>query len=361
MIAERLKAARLVAGLTQAELAHRLGVTNVAVSKYERGLVVPDGERLVQLSEALGVSVAQLLRQQAELRVSTASFRWHPLQRRSRRVAEEVEAKVCEWLERYVALEQLLGERPSVGVGDLRAAIAHTHDPEEAAVRLRGHWRLGGDAIESMVDVLEDNGIKVLALPEAGSMNACSYEFNEGQLAIAVSRSLPENGADCPGDRERFSLAHELGHFLLDNDADQKVREATAHRFAAAFLVPAEAAYRELGEARTEIAVSELSLLKRKYGLSMQAWIRRSRELGILSPTAAKTALAAAKGAGWEEKEPMEVAFEEPQRMLRLALRAWAEGIVSESRAAELSACPRERFRWMRSNAWEAVDAGACA
>ena len=116
MIAERLKAARLVAGLTQAELAHRIGITNVAVSKYERGLVVPDGERLVQLSEALGVSVAQLLRQQAELRVSTASFRWHPLQRRSRRVAEEVEAKVCEWLERYVALAFSAGVSPLLAI-----------------------------------------------------------------------------------------------------------------------------------------------------------------------------------------------------------------------------------------------------
>jgi predicted HTH domain antitoxin len=47
--------------------------------------------------------------------------------------------------------------------------------------------------------------------------------------------------------------------------------------------------------------------------------------------------------------------------MMRLALRAWAEGIVSESRAAELSGCPREHFRRMRSDAWGAVDARACA
>ena len=65
MISERLKAARRVAGLTQAEVGHLIGVTNVAVSKYERGLVTPDGERLVGLSQALGVPVAQLLRQEA--------------------------------------------------------------------------------------------------------------------------------------------------------------------------------------------------------------------------------------------------------------------------------------------------------
>lgn len=361
MIGERLKAARRMAGLTQAEVGRRIGVTNVAVSKYERGLVTPDGERLVSLSQAVGVPVAQLLRQEADLRLSVASFRWHPLKRRSRRAAEVVEAKVHDWLERYVVLEQLLGEQPRTTVGGLRAALGFTRDPEAAAERLRGHWQIGSDAIESMVEVLEDNGVKVLVLPEAGPMNACSYELNEGQPAIVVSRTLPDSGADCPGDRERFSLAHELGHFILDHDSSEERREAVAHRFAAAFLVPAEAARRELGESRSDVAVSEFALLKRKYGLSMQAWIRRSKELDILPPAAAKAGLAAARSAGWEEKEPVDVAFEEPQRMTRLALRAWAEGIISESRAAELSGCPREHFRRMRSDAWEAVDARACA
>jgi len=96
------------------------------------------------------------------------------------------------------------------------------------------------------------------------------------------------------------------------------------------------------------VTTAELALLKRKHGFSMQAWIRRSEELGILRPAAAKAALATARSAGWEDKEPVDVPFEEPQRMMRLALRAWAESVVSESRAAELSGCPREHFRDMR-------------
>ena len=361
MISERLKAARRVAGLTQAEVGHLIGVTNVAVSKYERGLVTPDGERLVGLSQALGVPVAQLLRQEQDLRLSVASYRWHPLKRQSRRAADVVEAKAHDWLERYVVLEQLIDEQPHTTVAGLRAAIDFTRDPEDAAERLRGHWQIGSDAIESMVEVLEDNGVKALVLPEAGPMIACSYELNEGQPAIVVSRTLPDSGGDCPGDRQRFSLAHELGHFILDDDSSGEGREAVAHRFAAAFLVPAEAARRELGESRSNVTTAELALLKRKYGFSMQAWIRRSEELGILRPAAAKAALATARSAGWEDKEPVDVPFEEPQRMTRLALRAWAEGVVSESRAAELSGCPREHFRDMRSDAWEAVDAQACA
>ena len=201
----------------------------------------------------------------------------------------------------------------------------------------------------------------VLVLPEAGPMDACSFELHEGQPAIVASRTLPGSGGDCLGDRQRLLLAHELGHFVLGDDSSADDGEAVAHRFAAAFLVPAGAARRELGEARSNVTTAEWALLKRKYGFSMQAWIRRFEELGILRPAAAKAALAASRSAGWENTEPVDVPFEEPQRMLRLALRAWAEGIVSESRAAELAGCSREHFRRMRSDAWEAVDARACA
>lgn len=361
MIGERLKAARRAAGLTQEEVGRRVGVTSMAISKYERGVLTPSGERLVHLAATLGVGVAQLLRAETDLTLSAACYRWHPAKRRSRRAEEAVEARVREWLERYVVLEELVGEQPRATVPELKDAVGFSDDPEEAAERLRAHWQIGDDAIESVVDVLEDHGVKVLVLPEAGAMDACSYVLDDDQPVIAVSRTLPEGAGDCPGDRERFSLAHELAHFVIDGGASRSQQEAAAHRFAAAFLVPAASARRELGGVRNAIAVSEYALLKRKYGLSLQAWIRRSEELGILPAPIAKRYLNELVAAGFEVYEPVEVAFESPQRLLRLALRAWAEGIVSESRAAELSGCPREHFRRMRSDAREAVDARACA
>lgn len=47
--------------LTQKELAHKLEVTDKAVSKWERGISCPDVSLLIPLSEALGVSVSELL------------------------------------------------------------------------------------------------------------------------------------------------------------------------------------------------------------------------------------------------------------------------------------------------------------
>ncbi len=48
-------------GMTQAELAEKLGVTDKAVSKWERDLSCPDIGSLPRLSEALGLSLDELM------------------------------------------------------------------------------------------------------------------------------------------------------------------------------------------------------------------------------------------------------------------------------------------------------------
>lgn len=56
-IAKRRKAV----GLTQEEVAERLSIGNEAVSRMERGTVVPSVARLVELAEIFGCPVADLL------------------------------------------------------------------------------------------------------------------------------------------------------------------------------------------------------------------------------------------------------------------------------------------------------------
>ena len=60
----RIRAARAKTGLTQKQLAERLGVTNTAVSKWERGLGMPDISLLLPLCSELGISLTDLLKDQ---------------------------------------------------------------------------------------------------------------------------------------------------------------------------------------------------------------------------------------------------------------------------------------------------------
>ena len=57
----RIRRARIIAGLTQGELAARIGVSPVAISKWENQLSHPRPKRLKQLSETLQISVEDLL------------------------------------------------------------------------------------------------------------------------------------------------------------------------------------------------------------------------------------------------------------------------------------------------------------
>ena len=51
---ESIKAARKAAGLTQAQLAARLGVTRPVVQRYENGSSWPSSTRIQELSDAMG-------------------------------------------------------------------------------------------------------------------------------------------------------------------------------------------------------------------------------------------------------------------------------------------------------------------
>jgi len=67
MLGENIKILRKNKGLTQEELATRLRVVRQTISKWEKGLSVPDAELLQRLAEELEVSVPQLLGAPVEL------------------------------------------------------------------------------------------------------------------------------------------------------------------------------------------------------------------------------------------------------------------------------------------------------
>ena len=61
MFGENLKTLRKQKGFSQEELAVRLHVVRQTVSKWEKGLSVPDADALIRLAEVLEVSVSELL------------------------------------------------------------------------------------------------------------------------------------------------------------------------------------------------------------------------------------------------------------------------------------------------------------
>lgn len=70
---ETIKSLRERAGITQRELAERLGVTSKAVSKWETGRGLPDAGLLLALAESLGVSLHELVSGELVLNANRAA------------------------------------------------------------------------------------------------------------------------------------------------------------------------------------------------------------------------------------------------------------------------------------------------
>ena len=334
-IGERIKVARRAAGLSQRKLAQAAGVSAMAISKYERGLDVPSSAVLLRLARALGVKTEYFLRP-VTVSVTALSYRRRASLPRKQEYA--IIGRVQDWLERYLEVESLFGEPLRFTLPpDFDRRVATLDDVEKVALALRRQWNLGLGPIESLVEVLEEQGIKVGLVEGPDDFDALTLQANGDIPVIVVKRGVP-------GDRQRFNLAHELGHLVLEPVGDVDAEKA-AYRFAGAFLVPAPTARQELGQRRQTLDLYELHLLKHKYGLSMQAWVYRAKDLGILSQAAAERLFRWFRREGWHRDEPGDpIPPEEPGRMKRLVLRALAEDLISESRAAELLGTPLAQF-----------------
>jgi Zn-dependent peptidase ImmA (M78 family) len=132
---------------------------------------------------------------------------------------------------------------------------------EDVAIALRTAWGLGLDPIESMVELLEDHGIKVGLVDGHDKFDACTIWANLVIPVIVVKR-------DIPGECQRFNLVHGLGHLVLEPDQELD-EEKAAYRFAGALLVPEPKVRFELGAHGGTLNLYEPHLLKHKYGLRM--------------------------------------------------------------------------------------------
>jgi Zn-dependent peptidase ImmA (M78 family)/DNA-binding XRE family transcriptional regulator len=338
MIGNRLKRAREALGLSLRELAAAIQgqVSAQAIGKYERDEMMPSSTILLALAKALQVSPEYLLSER-EIELTGVDFRKAP--HAGAKEERAVEASVLDQVERCLELEELLPgvEQPWDAPADEAFEIIRIEDAERAAQALRQLWNLGIDPIPSMTELLEDGGVKVIALVLPENVSG-SKAFVQRPARVDVPVIVVNQGHN--GERQRFTLAHELAHLVLRfrglSDAEQ---EKAADRFAGAFLMAKDMVTQLLGPRRTSISIGELAELKKIFKVSIASLVVRCAQLGILPKPGYGRLWTQIKALGWNSQastEPYHFPAEVPQRMERLCLRAVAEGAVSEARAAEL-------------------------
>ncbi len=344
MIGERLKRARMAAGFSMQALGDLANVSANMIKKYEHNSSMPSSGVLLKLAEALNVRTEFFFRP-AKLALPEVKYRKKATT--SIKQIKKIEADVLDQAERWHELAQLWPNSP-VPQFNFNADLPPVNtmqDIELVAEAVRAHWQLGLNPIPNLIDLLESKGVLVIVThaDEAQAFDGLQAHIAE-QPVIVVS-------AHWPGCRQRFTLAHELGHLLLHNLLPEGMDEEKAcNRFASAFLLPQAGAFEHLGKSRKNIEPRELYILKHEYGLSMQACLYRAADLAIIGESKRLSLFKFFTIKGWRKKEPGD-AYPQEQTFLfeQMVYRALGEDIISESKAAELLQMPLMKLHQLRN------------
>lgn len=332
MIGERLIQLRLAQNLTLDALAEKMGgiVTKQALSKYEQNQAQPSPIVLTKLSAALGVKANYLL---SPSNISVEFIAYRKLTSLPEREKARVKSVVTQYLEDRVRVQTLIGQGKPDFLPWNQLAISSLEDTEKHANEIRMLWELGASPISNVVGTFEEHQLCILSIEANEKFDGISALGRDTSGNILAGALVTRQGVS--GERQRLNLTHELGHSVLKIPSNINEEQA-AFRFASAFLVPAERLIKEVGARRSYVHISELLILKRQFGISLQALLRRMRDLGIISDSYYRRWCVYISKQGWKKQEPDELERETPQWLKRNLSRLVGEGAINQEEAERM-------------------------
>jgi Zn-dependent peptidase ImmA (M78 family)/DNA-binding XRE family transcriptional regulator len=339
MIGERIRLAREACRLTQEELAHNAEVSQGAVSAFEAGrLLEPSREAIEQIAAATAFPVSFFY---AGPLPDLPDGHYRRLLRGTSKVDKQVRAQVRQIVEVIQRGEASL-RLPPVSLEPLRNKEPLTPATiEQAASDTRRAIGVGErDPIPNVMRAAERAGVVVVRLPneteDHDGFSAWPDLGLDGRPVLAVVGGKS-------GDRDRFTVAHELGHLILHTArpvAEPKIAEQEANRFAGALLVPAEPATDAL---RRPITLRTLMALKATFGISIAAGAQRARDLELITAEQFLSLRKQLSARHWLHSEPVPVESEKPMLIVRILDGLSGHGTTSQR--AEKIGMPLFSFR----------------
>ena len=317
MIGERVRLAREYLQFTQQELANVAGVTQSAISQIEKGGPVADAT-LDSISRATGYSVEFF--QRGDLPdLPELSLRYRKRATSPRGGDKRIRAHCRQALELVLELERE-AELPPVTLKPVQDNI-DDDEIEKLAVSVRLELGVGRhDPLPNLVRAVERSGVVVFG----ASVDLNKHDAASAWPSYPIGRPIVCYARGKTGDRQRLSIAHEIGHLILHQTrtVEHDRAEVEAFRFGAALLIPEEAA-REAIE--PPVTLRNLAWAKSKWGMSIQALIRRGYDLRIIDRQRYQSLMKQLSARGWRKAEPVEVPEEQPAllpRLLRIVYRS---------------------------------------
>lgn len=332
----RLRLARQLAGLRKNALATKVGKTPTAIASYEKNTKRPAPSTVAQLSLALGVDPSFFLPGPVELQFAEVVAHFRSLRSTTQLARDQALAYGLATAEVSASLERHV-EFPLTDIPHLELD-SEVEVPEDAASLLRKHWELPDGPLPHLVRVAENRGVLVV-FSAAGASSVDAYSFEGMSRPVVILNPGKQDFY-----RQRFDLAHELGHLVMHSDAEPgsaKV-EAEADRFAAEFLMPREQII-DLLPSKSDWG--QLQRLKESWGVSLQALLYRSRSLGVMSEVTYRNAMMFLSSKGWRRQEPGVMPVMEQPSLLPGAVALLEEAGIDRHTLADEARVPLNLFQ----------------
>ena len=304
---EMIVLGRELLGFTQEDLANALSLTQATVSRYESGLIPVPEEHVQAIASFLGRPESFLRWQE---RLYSASCMYH---RRNRNLSVSelrlIHAKVN--LLRIQTSRLLLKTKVTSAYSFHRLSAIKHGGPEGCAQRLRQLWQLPTGPVRHVCRTIESARGVVFRCPfgmtRVDGISQWPLDAPEMPPVFFVHEEIP-------GDRQRMTLCHEIGHVVMHHTPTDDDPEDEANRFAAEFLMPAA----EIGPDLHSMTLAKAVALKQYWKVSMQAIIVRAHDLRQITDNQYQYLFRQLSAKGYRKCEPAPIPAEEPDMFREL-------------------------------------------
>lgn len=276
MVGNRLKLIRQANALSLQDLAELLADSELPVGKgalshYEMGITVPSKEALSVLAKKLGTTEGFFdVPDWSDIDFTLFT----PLGNQTTKSVTQMLSFVQIQLEKYLYVESLLDSHQEVEFPKkIRITKENMAAVDDFAAKLRKQYDLGSAPISSVSNTLEQAGWKTIEMESLNGYVSGYERTTKTPFLLYPSLFVVDDF--------RFDLLTSVGYAYLEGETDKDTREVV-ERFARAMFLPAKQVEFEFGKARDVVSISELTMIKQKYGISKRQVMKRLLELGII-------------------------------------------------------------------------------
>ncbi|MBY4214329.1 ImmA/IrrE family metallo-endopeptidase [Rhodococcus fascians] len=330
--------------LTQSELAAAAGIPQPNLSKIERGLLELTPASAHRICQATGTPVQFFDHEPVEMTAADMNFR------KAAKVSARGGRLVVQAVREISRVSGVLADAP-IKLKRMELPIASDKDirgrsdVDRWAELVRHTAGLSAvDPVRNVIRTAERAGVAVAPI-QVPPDDAPSLLAGHSGMSTSAVRPTICFVTGQSGDRQRFTIAHELGHLLLHTSRSVPVvdREAEAHAFAGALLLPETVAGEHISETLT---LQGFMRLKATFGISLQAAIMHGRQLGLLSAQRHRSLMIQISSRGWRKDEPVEVGHESPMLLWTELIATYGNNPYARA-SSDLGVAPSLLSQWI--------------